>query len=85
MKNSYLGSFIKNEEIETKLFEKNLNFVKFENFVDICEKFQMSINSLIIGWCQGRSEFGPRALGHRSILADPRTGYAKKFKFKNKI
>ena len=41
MKNSYLGSFIKNEEIETKLFEKNLNFVKFENFVDICEKFQM--------------------------------------------
>ncbi|HAR37304.1 MAG TPA: hypothetical protein DCS09_01250 [Porphyromonadaceae bacterium] len=26
----------------------------------------------VVGWCEGRSEFGPRALGHRSILADPR-------------
>lgn len=29
-------------------------------------------NGLVVGWCQGRMEFGPRALGNRSILADPR-------------
>ena len=31
----------------------------------------------VIGWFQGRSEFGPRALGNRSILADPRTAEMK--------
>ena len=37
-----------------------------------------------IGWFQGRMEFGPRALGNRSILGDPRSSEdAKKFKFKS--
>jgi len=31
----------------------------------------------LVGWAQGRSEFGPRALGNRSILADPRNGTVK--------
>src|SRR5204863_3710432 len=31
----------------------------------------------IIGWVQGGAEFGPRALGHRSLLADPRTAASK--------
>lgn len=35
------------------------------------------VNGRIIGWFQGRSEFGPRALGHRSILADPRGAQMK--------
>ena len=79
MKNSYLGSYIKNEEIELKISEKNLTFIKFEKFSDICEKVSDDlIKSLIIGWCQGRSEFGPRALGHRSILADPRVADMQK-------
>ncbi len=33
----------------------------------------MIANGLIVGWVQGGAEFGPRALGHRSILGDPRT------------
>ena len=38
-----------------------------------------------IGWFQGKMEFGPRALGSRSILADLAQNYAKTIKFKNKI
>jgi carbamoyltransferase len=41
---------------------------------DICaETAQLLSQGHVIGWFQGRSEFGPRALGNRSILADPRT------------
>ena len=73
MKNSYLGSIIKDSEIELHLSKQKLDFIKFNKFSDICEKVSDDLtNSLIIGWCQGRAEFGPRALGHRSILADPR-------------
>ena len=38
-----------------------------------------------VGWFQDKMEFGPRALGSRSIIADPRKKYAKTFKLKNKI
>lgn len=40
---------------------------------DIClETAQLIADGAVVGWVQGRSEFGPRALGNRSILADPR-------------
>ena len=38
-----------------------------------------------VGWMQGRMEFGPRALGARSILADPRSPIMQKTKPKSKI
>src|SRR5262249_24214108 len=45
---------------------------------DICaETAQLLAQGHVIGWFQGRSEFGPRALGNRSILADPRTAEMK--------
>jgi carbamoyltransferase len=45
---------------------------------DICaETAQLLAQAHVIGWFQGRSEFGPRALGNRSILADPRTAEMK--------
>lgn len=73
MKNSYLGSIIKDHEIEDELNKNNFPFKKFENFSDLCDNVSTDLsNALIVGWCQGRAEYGPRALGHRSILADPR-------------
>jgi predicted NodU family carbamoyl transferase len=57
--------------------EKNIRswgeFVDFERPADIvASAAQLIADGAVIGWAQGRSEFGPRALGHRSILADPR-------------
>ena len=49
-----------------------------EDFKELCNIVAQELaNSLIIGWFQGRMEFGPRALGNRSILADPRQSYMK--------
>jgi carbamoyltransferase len=73
---SYLGSKYKNDEISKIIKEKKLN-KKFEvYFLDYKDLNSFVVNQLIkekvIGWFQGRSEWGPRALGNRSILADPR-------------
>lgn len=69
----YLGSFIQDQEIEKFLrfstFEK-YSKVAFDQLVKIIA--QRIADGKIVGWVQGRSEFGPRALGNRSILADPR-------------
>lgn len=68
----YLGKEYGKEELETTF----LNY-KGQILVQICDdvfsKAATSIaNGKIVGWFQGRSECGPRALGNRSILADPR-------------
>lgn len=48
-------------------------FVAHEVCENVCERAASAIaDGAIVGWVQGRSEFGPRALGNRSILADPR-------------
>jgi len=73
MKNSYLGTSINNKNIEDSLIKNNFAYTKFKNFSDLCDQVSEDLSkSLIVGWCQGRAEYGPRALGHRSILADPR-------------
>jgi len=49
------------------------DFVTFERRADVCEDVaDLLARRRVVGWVQGRSEFGPRALGNRSILADPR-------------
>lgn len=67
-----LGKEYNDEEIENALKENQVQYEKYENFDDLCEftAFQLSANK-IIGWFQGRSEFGPRALGSRSLLMHP--------------
>ena len=78
----YLGKSYSNREIE-KIIRNIINdknfHVKYINFEDlyplICNKL---IDEKIIGWFQGRMEWGPRALGNRSILADPRNPNIKK-------
>jgi carbamoyltransferase len=68
----YTGSSIADEAIEQLIkFNKAL---KIEYFPEsICEvTAKLLAEGFLVGWIQGRAEFGPRALGNRSILADPR-------------
>ena len=73
MKGSYLGPYYSDKEIE--LTNRKLKAVcqKFEK-IDELTKFVASkiCNANVVGWFQGRMEFGPRALGNRSILGDAR-------------
>jgi len=65
-----LGPEFSDDEIEVELRE---NRVRYERCGDIARVAAQRIaNGEIIGWFQGRMEFGPRALGQRSILGDPR-------------
>lgn len=49
------------------------DFIAFEQLMDVSgQTAELLANGYVVGWVQGRSEFGPRALGNRSILADPR-------------
>ncbi len=68
----YLGPSFQNKEIEDILKSANLNY-KFLPTKILTKKIAKLINSgKIIGIFWGRAEYGPRSLGHRSILADPR-------------
>ena len=71
----YLGRPYSETEIRSALDASGLPYEKCE---DVAERAASLIASgAIIGWFQGGSEHGPRALGHRSILADPRTTVSK--------
>ena len=78
MQGSYLGPSYTQEEIEKELKKNNADFnVLNEN--EIIEKTAESLkNGEAVGWFQGRMEFGPRALGGRSILGDPRSSTMQK-------
>jgi carbamoyltransferase len=77
MFNPYTGSKYSNEEVKALLVKEGLSFSEVED-KDLFEKVaNCLINGGIVGWFQGRAEFGPRALGHRSILADPRRNDVK--------
>ena len=72
MKGSYLGTEYSNDQIEEELKKCNAVFRKYEKSEIINLTAKDLSDSKSIGWFQGRMEFGPRALGNRSILADPR-------------
>ncbi len=70
---SYLGPEFSNEEIEAFLREQNVPFQKLPE-EDVPEVVADLIASeKVVGWFQGRMEFGPRALGSRSIIGDARS------------
>ncbi len=78
---SYLGSEYSNNDISKIILKKNLNKKFIINYLED-EKLNLFVASelaaeKIIGWFQGKSEWGPRALGNRSILADPRNSNIK--------
>ena len=78
MKGSYLGTEYNQEEIEKELKASGANFetLKYEELID--KTAEILSNENAIGWFQGRMEFGPRALGGRSILGDPRSDKMQK-------
>lgn len=74
---AYTGSQFSDEEIEELLKEQEITY-KFYNDEELYEVVaDKLVNGGVIGWFSGRAEFGPRALGGRSILADPRRQDAK--------
>lgn len=69
----FLGTDIGDEASVKNMLDKWKGFIDYSREEDIVEKTaQLLVDGSVIGWVQGRSEFGPRALGNRSILADPR-------------
>jgi carbamoyltransferase len=70
LRHAYLGPEFSDAEIEKALRTYKLRATKLNDIA--ATTAELLANGKIIGWFQGRMEFGPRALGHRSILADPR-------------
>lgn len=69
MDHAYLGPDYTDEEIERFLYQSRLAFRKLDDVAE--EAAELLAQEKILGWFQGRMEFGPRALGARSILASP--------------
>ena len=73
MHGSYLGPSFSNEEVERFLQSKDCVYARLGEEECISRVVDSLISGRVIGWFQGRMEFGPRALGNRSIIADPRS------------
>ncbi len=87
MKGSYLGFSYSNDEIANDLDKVGAKYERLDDESIISMSAKLISEGKIIGWFQGCMEFGPRALGARSILADPRSlnmqeNLNKKIKFR---
>jgi carbamoyltransferase len=73
MKGAYLGPSFENDDVERRLTKAGARYTVHGD----AELIERSVDALVegkaVGWFQGRMEFGPRALGNRSILGDPRS------------
>ena len=77
IRSAYTGSLFSNEEIKRILAGKSIHFTELADS-PLFEKIVACLQAGgVVGWFSGRAEFGPRALGGRSILADPRRADAK--------
>lgn len=73
MNGTYLGPDYSEKEIQSMNKRTNANAVKYDDFNDLTEFVAARLaEGNVVGWFQGRMEFGPRALGNRSILGDAR-------------
>jgi len=70
--NVYVGPSYSDEEIKLFLDSKNISYEYFEGVTLLQKTAQLIADGNVVGWYQGKMEWGPRALGNRSILADPR-------------
>jgi len=86
MSGSYLGPEFSDREVELMCRKVKAVYVKHDDFTDITRLAAAKIaEGNVVGWFQGRMEFGPRALGNRSILGDARNpGMQKKLNLKIK-
>ena len=73
MQGGFLGPEFSDDEIETVLKSHQAVYRMLDRESLLDEVATLLANERIVGWVQGRMEFGPRALGHRSILGDPRS------------
>ncbi|MBO6702618.1 MAG: hypothetical protein JJ921_09755 [Pseudomonadales bacterium] len=76
MRHAYLGPSFSTDEIGMVIEQEDMsgfNVTQIEDSSELCEKVASLIaNAKVVGWFQGAMEWGPRALGHRSIVCDPR-------------
>ena len=78
-KGSYLGTSYSDDEIATFLVKEKIPHVRYDDTQLLCDDVATMIaNENVIGWFQGRMEFGPRALGNRSIIGDARSSEMQK-------
>jgi carbamoyltransferase len=77
MEGAYTGPEFTNEEIQAELRKSELQYETYSDR-EVTERAAQDIAAgLVVGWFQGRMEFGPRALGNRSIVVDPRRSEMK--------
>jgi carbamoyltransferase len=73
-KASYLGPAYSDDEIQAYLDAGEVPYARFPSQEALCDAVaDLLASEHVVGWLQGRMEFGPRALGARSILGDPRS------------
>jgi len=78
MKGSFLGPEYSNRQIESFLESNHYPFIKLSDQELVCKIAELIASENVIGWFQGRMEFGPRALGARSIIGDARSAKMQK-------
>jgi len=78
MNGSFLGPYYEQKEIEKCLTALGANYITYDEDDVIAHTATELANGKAIGWHQGRMEFGPRALGARSIIADARSHHIQK-------
>lgn len=72
VRDAYFGAQYSDDEIERELKEAKVNYKRCSSDSETIEQTaQMLADGAVIGWFQGRTEFGPRALGNRSVLVHP--------------
>jgi carbamoyltransferase len=72
MKGGYLGPEFDDAEIISYLQQRDIKFNHLDDSTIFNQVAELINNGAVIGWFQGRMEFGPRALGNRTIIGDPR-------------
>lgn len=72
VRDAYLGAHYSDDEIEQVLKDENIKYTRFNNDEETIEHTAALLaKGAVLGWFQGRTEFGPRALGNRSVLVHP--------------
>ncbi len=77
VRTAYLGSEFSDDQIETYVKTRDIKYLRLTEAEIVEKTAQFLADGKVIGWYQGAAEFGPRALGNRSILVDPGRDDAK--------
>jgi carbamoyltransferase len=78
LKRAHTGCRFSNEEVEAFLKLEGVKYIRYESDAELYNVVSDAlVDGKVIGWFNGRAEFGPRALGGRSIIVDPRRADAK--------